>query len=446
MAFMVGGTVIRDASGDVNDLWNVFNNSYSALSAFNNASNESTESTTIAAEHSSQIVWSMYGTKFNCTGNCPYGSHNSFQVIELVSAFGPVIYAGCFAATLSSALASLVSAPKVFQALCLDELYPGIAWFSGDKDKEPIRGYFLTFVIAVGFILIGELNAIAPLISNFFLAAYTLINFSTFHASLAKPIGWRPTFKYYNMWLSLAGAILCVSVMFLISWWTALITLCVVLALYLVVSYRKPDVNWGSTTQAQTYNSALTAVQQLDRVEEHVKNYRPQLLVLTGAPNARSALVDFAHHITKNNSLFICGHIMETPISYKTRHSMITKCTSWFRTHKIKAFYSLVDGAKFQDGATSLLQAAGLGKMRPNILLMGYKQDWAICPRENLNMYFNVMHKALDMHIAVALLRISEGLDYSAVMGDVDDQKKNAPASIPGNQSFSQLSQGLQRA
>lgn len=143
------------------------------------------------------------------------------------------------------------------------------------------------------------------------------------------------------MWLSLAGAILCVSVMFLISWWTALITLCVVLALYLVVSYRKPgnsftliakstifsaacmsflraheqlystDVNWGSTTQAQTYNNALTAVQQLDRVEEHVKNYRPQLLVLTGAPSARSALVDFAHHITKNSSLLICGHIME---------------------------------------------------------------------------------------------------------------------------------------
>lgn len=44
-------------------------------------------------------------------------------------------------------------------------------------------------------VFLGELNAIAPLISNFFLAAYTLINFSTFHASLARPIGWRPTFK-----------------------------------------------------------------------------------------------------------------------------------------------------------------------------------------------------------------------------------------------------------
>ncbi|KAH0951482.1 hypothetical protein HN011_002827 [Eciton burchellii] len=440
MAIMVGATVMRDASGNINDLWTIYNNSLSVLLATNNATTAIGNSTVITNDDD-QIPWSIYGTAFNCTTKCNYGSHNSFEVIQLVSIFGPFIYAGCFAATLSSALASLVSAPKVFQALCLDKLYPGIAWFSGEKDKEPIRGYFLTFVIAVAFILIGELNAIAPLISNFFLAAYTLINFSTFHASLAKPIGWRPTFKYYNMWLSLAGAILCVSVMFLISWWTALITLCVVLALYLVVSYRKPDVNWGSTTQAQTYNNALTAVQQLDRVEEHVKNYRPQLLVLTGVPNVRSSLVDFAHHITKHQSLFICGHIIETPISYKTRNSMMQNCTSWLRANKLKAFYSLVDSASFQDGATSLLQAAGLGKMRPNILLMGYKQDWATCPRENLNMYFNVMHKALDMHIAVALLRLQEGLDCNTIAGDVEDQKKLAPTSIPGNQSFSQLSQ-----
>ncbi|XP_035736946.1 bumetanide-sensitive sodium-(potassium)-chloride cotransporter-like isoform X3 [Vespa mandarinia] len=440
MAIMVGGSVMRDASGDINDLRTTVNNSYVVQSFFDVRNDTSEENVTIAGNWS-ETIWSVYDTKFNCTSGCNYGTHNSFEVIELVSAFGPFIYAGCFAATLSSALASLVSAPKVFQALCLDNLYPGIGWFSGDKDKEPIRGYFLTFVIAVGFILIGELNAIAPLISNFFLAAYTLINFSTFHASLARPIGWRPTFKYYNMWLSLAGAVLCVSVMFLISWWTALITLFVVLALYLVVSYRKPDVNWGSTTQAQSYNNALTAIQQLDRVEEHVKNYKPQLLVLTGPPSARVSLVDFAHHITKNQSLFICGHIIETSISYKTRNNMIAKCTSWFRANKIKAFYSVVDGANFQDGTTSLLQAAGLGKMKPNILLMGYKQDWACCSRENLNMYFNIMHKALDMHIAVALLRIQEGLDSSGIITEVEEQKRFVPTVIPANQSFSQLSQ-----
>jgi solute carrier family 12 (sodium/potassium/chloride transporter), member 2 len=137
--------------------------------------------------------------------------------MELVSVFGPLIYAGCFAATLSSALASLVSAPKVFQALCKDNLYPYISGFAKGygKNNEPVRGYVLTFFIAVCFILIGtfyflkhisgeliceitgELDAIAPLISNFFLAAYALINFSTFHASLAKPVGWRPTFRVF---------------------------------------------------------------------------------------------------------------------------------------------------------------------------------------------------------------------------------------------------------
>lgn len=105
--------------------------------------------------------------------------------------------------------------------MCKDKLYPGIVWFAKGygKNNEPVRGYVLTFFIAISFILIGnyifsiikfsilyniyfniylfagELNIIAPLISNFFLAAYTLINFSTFHASLAKPVGWRPTFR-----------------------------------------------------------------------------------------------------------------------------------------------------------------------------------------------------------------------------------------------------------
>lgn len=54
------------------------------------------------------------------------------------------------------------------------------------------------------------------------------------------PAGWRPSFRYYSMWLSLAGAILCIGVMFVINWWTALITFAIVCALYVYVHYRKP--------------------------------------------------------------------------------------------------------------------------------------------------------------------------------------------------------------
>ncbi|KTG31764.1 hypothetical protein cypCar_00031420, partial [Cyprinus carpio] len=178
---------------------------------------------------------------------CEFGLHNDFQVMSVVSGFGPLITAGVFSATLSSALASLVSAPKVFQALCKDNIYPGIGVFGKGygKNNEPLRGYLLTFGIALAFIVIAELNVIAPIISNFFLASYALINFSVFHASLANSPGWRPSFKYYNMWVSLAGAILCCVVMFIINWWAALLTNVIVLSLYIYVSYKKPgEVDW----------------------------------------------------------------------------------------------------------------------------------------------------------------------------------------------------------
>lgn len=60
MAICVGATVVRDANGDLSQ-----------------AVNRSLE----------QISDCGYG-------HCHYGLHNSNQVIELVSLFGPLIYAG----------------------------------------------------------------------------------------------------------------------------------------------------------------------------------------------------------------------------------------------------------------------------------------------------------------------------------------------------------------
>ncbi|ODM98382.1 Bumetanide-sensitive sodium-(potassium)-chloride cotransporter [Orchesella cincta] len=387
---------------------------------------------------------------------CEWGLMNSFQVMELVSAWGPLIYAGCFAATLSSALASLVSAPKVFQALCNDKLYPGLEFFGKGygKNNEPVRGYVLTFFVALAFILIAELNYIAPLISNFFLAAYALVNFSTFHASLIKPVGWRPTFKYYNMWLSLVGFVLCVAVMFLISWGTALLTFAAILCLYLLVLYNKPDVNWGSSTQAQRYNAALKSIHELNSIEEHVKNYRPQILCLSGLPSARPPLVDFAHLITKNLSLLVSGHIVKSNLNRRQRLALSQVAQSWFRSNRVKGFFCVVDEMDFEQGARSLLQSYGVGKVSPNILLMGYKQNWQNCDRDELTHYFNTIHKSLDLHISVTVLRVEHGLDFSKkVTFDDDENDANSVVesnknklgssddSLPRNQSLSQMSQ-----
>ncbi|NWI74041.1 S12A1 protein, partial [Dryoscopus gambensis] len=362
---------------------------------------------------------------------CDYGLMNNFQVMSMVSGFGPLITAGIFSATLSSALASLVSAPKVFQALCKDNVYKGLEFFAKGygKNNEPIRGYVLTFVIAMAFILIAELNTIAPIISNFFLASYALINFSCFHASYAKSPGWRPAFRYYNMWVSLFGALLCCGVMFVINWWAALITYAIELFLYIYVTYKKPEVNWGSSTQALYFVNALDSALALTTVEDHVKNFRPQCLALTGAPMVRPALLDITHTFTKNNGLsfliiFYC--IMQGPrkLCVKEMNSGMEKKQAWLTKNKRKAFYAAVAADSFRDGVKSLLQASGLGRMKPNTLVIGFKKDWRSAPAMQVENYVGIIHDAFDFELGVIIVRISQGFDISQVLQVQEELEK----------------------
>ncbi|KAM6060515.1 solute carrier family 12 member 1 isoform 2-T3 [Theristicus caerulescens] len=359
---------------------------------------------------------------------CDYGLMNNFQVMSMVSGFGPLITAGIFSATLSSALASLVSAPKVFQALCKDNIYKGLHFFAKGygKNNEPIRGYVLTFVIAMAFILIAELNTIAPIISNFFLASYALINFSCFHASYAKSPGWRPAFRYYNMWVSLFGALLCCGVMFVINWWAALITYAIELFLYIYVTYKKPEVNWGSSTQALYYINALDSALALTTVEDHVKNFRPQCIALTGAPMIRPALLDITHTFTKNNGLCICCEVYTGPrkLCVKEMNSGMAKKQDWLTKNKRKAFYAAVAAESFRDGVKSLLQASGLGRMKPNTLVIGFKKDWRNATATQVENYVGVIHDAFDFELGMIIVRISQGFDISQVLQVQEELEK----------------------
>uniref|UniRef100_A0A8B9EMP4 Solute carrier family 12 member 3 n=1 Tax=Anser cygnoides TaxID=8845 RepID=A0A8B9EMP4_ANSCY len=391
----IGACVVRDASGSLND------------------------SVPVGSPGCEGLACSFGWNFTDCAQrqSCPYGLSNHYQVMSMVSGFGPLITAGIFGATLSSALACLVSAPKVFQCLCKDQLYPLIGFFGKGygKNNEPIRGYVLTYVIAVGFILIAELNAIAPIISNFFLCSYALINFSCFHASVTNSPGWRPSFRYYSKWAALFGAAISVVIMFLLTWWAALIALGIVVFLLGYVLYKKPDVNWGSSMQASSYNMALSYSVGLSEVDEHIKNYRPQCLVLTGPPNFRPALVDFVGTFTKNLSLMICGNVLIGPRKQKMPESRLTSDghTRWLLKRKIKAFYTNVLAEDLRSGVQMLMQAAGLGKMRPNILALGYKRDWQVAAPQSVEDYVGILHDAFDFKYGVCLLRMKEGLNVS---------------------------------
>ncbi|KAJ3438059.1 solute carrier family 12 cation cotransporter [Anaeramoeba flamelloides] len=173
---------------------------------------------------------------------------------------------GVFSATASSALAVFIGAPKVFQAVCNDKIFPSkINYFgkgSGQKN-EPIRAYILTYVIAMLCVLFGDLDAIAPIITNFYLISYGMVNYACFSMSISSSIGWRPSFKYYSKWTALVGTILCVVAMFFIDYIASLITFFILGAIFKYLSLRDLDVNWGPAHDSQQYLTALKGVQKL---------------------------------------------------------------------------------------------------------------------------------------------------------------------------------------
>ncbi|KAJ8003175.1 hypothetical protein DPEC_G00166660 [Dallia pectoralis] len=395
IAGTIGGCVVRDASGVMNDTLAVSNN------------------------NGCQGPACHYGWDFTeCINNktCHYGLSNQYQTMSMVSGFAPLIAAGIFGATLSSALACLVSAPKVFQCLCKDNLYPVIGFFGKGfgKNDEPIRGYVLTYIIATCFILIAELNTIAPIISNFFLCSYALINFSCFHASITNSPGWRPSFKFYSKWLALLGAVVSVIIMFLLTWWAALIAIGIVIFLLGYVLYKRPSVNWGSSVQAGSYNIALSYCVGLNQVDDHIKNYRPQCLVLTGPPSCRPALVDFVGTFTKNLSLMMCANIITSdPSPSALNASSNNSHVTWLNKRHIKSFYHGVVAKDLRTGVQILLQGAGLGRLRPNVLMMGFKKDWRRDTSSSIESYIGTIHDAFDLQYGLCVLRMKEGLDTS---------------------------------
>lgn len=83
--------------------------------------------------------------------------------------------------------------------------------------------------------------------------------------------------------------------------------------------------------------------------------------------------------------------VMQKRMPHRARVNRIKNSYTWIQQRRVKAFFSLVDGLDFESGSRALMQCAGIGKLKPNVVLMGYKQDWRTCPPEELLAYFNVL-------------------------------------------------------
>lgn len=165
------------------------------------------------------IVWMLGATCLRSSENQQGGLYHDYLIMSNVSLFRPLVDMGIFASTFSSGTSCFVAAPRIFKAVCDDGLLPIMEWAGKgrESDGEPIRAYLLVCVLVFCFQLSGDIDFIAPLVTNFFMMTYATINYCVFAWCQSRSPGWRPSFKYYHRYLSLFACFQCVLLMFLIS-------------------------------------------------------------------------------------------------------------------------------------------------------------------------------------------------------------------------------------
>ena len=110
--------------------------------------------------------------------------------------WGWAVVIGVMGATLSSALGSLLAAPRILMALGQDKLIPLAKLFANrSKAGEPQAALILTGVIVLSSLLVWDLNAIASLLTMFFLITYGTINVAVFIEKAVGSPSFRPSFK-----------------------------------------------------------------------------------------------------------------------------------------------------------------------------------------------------------------------------------------------------------
>uniref|UniRef100_A0A8C9ZM36 Solute carrier family 12 member 7a n=1 Tax=Sander lucioperca TaxID=283035 RepID=A0A8C9ZM36_SANLU len=294
-----------------------------------------------------------------------------------------VIVIGSFFSCCGAGLQSLTGAPRLLQAIARDGVIPFLQVFGhGKANGEPTWALLLTVGICEIGILIASLDAVAPILSMFFLMCYLFVNLACAVQTLLRTPNWRPRFKFYHWTLSFLGMSLCLSLMFICSWYYALVAMVIAGCIYKYIEYRGAVKEWGDGIRGLSLNAARYALIRLEEAPLHTKNWRPQLLVLCKLDSdlkvKHPRLLSFTTQLKAGRGLTIVCSVLEG--TYMTRGNDVKtgeqNLKAAMAAEKMKGFSHVVASSNLRDGFSLLIQSAGLGGMKHNSVLMAWPAGW----------------------------------------------------------------------
>lgn len=282
---------------------------------------------------------------------------------------------GILTATLSSALGSILGAPRILESMSNDGLVPSIFSRVYGAYKEPRWALFLTVSLALITALLTDIDQIIPILTMICLITYGLLNLVAGLSELMNTASWRPVVRT-PWWLSILGFLTAMMMMLFINVTWTFIALALFITFFLLIQGRNLEAGFQDLRDSMVFFFSRTALYHLGAPAKHALVWHPQLLVIATAVSQQRKLAHLAHHLTHRSGLLTFAAIV--PTSWQDPEQ-IESSKSSLKLHLekegVSGLVEILPAESKLEGQLNLIRAYGIGAIQPNTIVLPFSLD-----------------------------------------------------------------------
>lgn len=293
------------------------------------------------------------------------------RVLFEISLLPQLVIAGILGATLSSALGSILGAPRILQAVAIDRILPGFLGKGFGASNEPRNALLLTYLIAQAGILIGELNVIARIVTIFFIITYGFLNI-TYAVESWAGTDFRPSFKIPRF-VSVVGALACIIVMIQLDVIAMIVASAALIILFLILKRRELTLQTGDTWNSIWASLVKAGLGRLTISSRKARNWRPNIILFSGGESSRPHLIEMAKSLVGKLGIFTNFEIIQDPATDSLFQKMPDRIDK--PAAKPGVFTRFHSSRDVYEGMDVISKIYGFSGFEPNTILMGWGRN-----------------------------------------------------------------------
>ena len=306
-------------------------------------------------------------------------------IMSKIAVWGPIVPIGLGAACLSSAIGSLLVAPRTLQAIGFDCILPFDNfnnWIAKGRktDNEPINGSVITIIIAYFFIIIGDVDFVAQIIAMFFMITYGFICLISFLEHFAADPSYRPTFKYNKWYFSLIGAILSFWLMFQMGWAYAALASLLMAITYYFITVASPERQGleklfkGVIFQLSRQIQIFVQRANKDELENH---WRPFAICVSEDSFKRQSAFDLLRWVCYKHGFGTYIHFIKGFLTKETHlesQEVLNRLISQSEGSKSRLYLDTIISPSYTSAIAQVIQLSGISGKGNNLILFEFSR------------------------------------------------------------------------